>query len=581
MIIAPNSTVWLCSGVPFDRGYKNTKLYSSKESQFSDLSTKAIHTVLSCSYIRGKRAIRVECPYSLAYLVNYVIYKNTNFENKYFYAFVTDCTYINNSVFEFTIETDVMQTWMFDYVVKHSYVEREHVASDTLYGNRVEEGLEVGDYYVTSQGQDTYSRNFKIRINASFSVTKWDETTQNKPAEYGVPTGLITGNTFTSLTQFNFNNVNDAVAFIGYVVGDGKADGIVSICMTPISVGDFDSSNKKYSPFVGNISVYENSASATPSNNNFKEGVPFQGYSPKNKKLYCYPYRFVKVVNGRGSAAIYKWEESNISASNTRGILFKEYISGNTDSEAILVPLYNMTSGSTSYNAAHTMHAQTSMQCPWSSDAFKAWLAQNAGQIQFSNTNRKLNLASSIANAATSAAVSGTNAATQLISGIASANPAGIASGISGIANTAMQAANAGAQMLINWEREVAKLNAVIQDHEILPPESHGVSTSGQCAFDTGIGGFTFQTMSIRKEYAKIIDDYFTMYGYACHEVKVPNLNSRQSFNYIKTVGVNINGTCPSDDLQRIRNIYDNGITFWHTPLNSIGNYDLPNGSVT
>ena len=56
--------------------------------------------------------------------------------------------------------------------------------------------------------------------------------------------------------------------------------------------------------------MYENSASATPSNNNFKEGVPFQGYSPKNKKLYCYRYRFVEVVNGRGSAAIYKWGES-------------------------------------------------------------------------------------------------------------------------------------------------------------------------------------------------------------------------------------------------------------------------------
>lgn len=71
------------------------------------------------------------------------------------------------------------------------------------------------------------------------------------------------------------------------------------------------------------------------------------------------------------------------------------------------------------------------------------------------------------------------------------------------------------------------------------------------------------------------------MYGYAVRKIKLPNLHTRQSFNYIKTTGCLITGQMPADDKLTIQRIYDNGITFWHTTLANVGNYSLDNGSVT
>ena len=43
--------------------------------------------------------------------VNYVMYRNTNYSNKWFYAFVTDVVYIAEDTTGFVLQTDVFQTW--------------------------------------------------------------------------------------------------------------------------------------------------------------------------------------------------------------------------------------------------------------------------------------------------------------------------------------------------------------------------------------------------------------------------------------------------------------------------------------
>ena len=84
--------------------------------------------------------------------------------------------------------------------------------------------------------------------------------------------------------------------------------------------------------------------------------------------------------------------------------------------------------------------------------------------------------------------------------------------------------------------------------------------------------------MKITKEYAKSIDDYFSMYGYKTLKLKVPNIKGRRSWNFVKVVNANITGSMPADDLKRIIQIFENGITFWHTP--DLGNYALDNSIV-
>lgn len=54
------------------------------------------------------------------------------------------------------------------------------------------------------------------------------------------------------------------------------------------------------------------------------------------------------------------------------------------------------------------------------------------------------------------------------------------------------------------------------------------------------------------------------MYGYLTNERKVPNIDNRPYWNYVKTIGANIEADIPQGDLLAINNMFDNGITLWH-----------------
>ena len=87
---------------------------------------------------------------------------------------------------------------------------------------------------------------------------------------------------------------------------------------------------------------------------------------------------------------------------------------------------------------------------------------------------------------------------------------------------------------------------------------------------------FYYGRCSVTAQQAKIIDDYFDMFGYATRRLKVPNRNARPHWNYVKTVSCNIHGSIPAGDMDRICEIYDKGITFWRDG-NEVGHYELDN----
>lgn len=82
--------------------------------------------------------------------------------------------------------------------------------------------------------------------------------------------------------------------------------------------------------------------------------------------------------------------------------------------------------------------------------------------------------------------------------------------------------------------------------------------------------------MCITKNYASMIDDYFTMYGYAVRNTLTPNMNARPNFTYVKTKGCIVHCNCPAEDARAIEEMFDNGIRFWKNH-NNIGNYNLNN----
>ena len=72
----------------------------------------------------------------------------------------------------------------------------------------------------------------------------------------------------------------------------------------------------------------------------------------------------------------------------------------------------------------------------------------------------------------------------------------------------------------------------------------------------------------------------FMKYGYYIGTVELPNINSRKYFNYIKTNGAIVTGSCNNLFLSYIASIFDNGVTIWHmdyTTYSTIYDYTKEN----
>ena len=89
-----------------------------------------------------------------------------------------------------------------------------------------------------------------------------------------------------------------------------------------------------------------------------------------------------------------------------------------------------------------------------------------------------------------------------------------------------------------------SKLASVIE-HARVPNSACGNTNGGDLNVCSDMNGFFFYKYSIKSEFAKIIDNFFSMYGYKVNDVKYPNIFSRTNWNYIKTIGANITADIP------------------------------------
>ena len=128
----------------------------------------------------------------------------------------------------------------------------------------------------------------------------------------------------------------------------------------------------------------------------------------------------------------------------------------------------------------------------------------------------------------------------------------------------------------VNIGSDIANTLAQLHDISTKPPQLNGTQTSLN-DYALGAKVFYFDYMCIRSEFAMIIDDYFDMFGYATHRVKRPNTTGRPHWNYVKTKGIVLDvANAPQPYIDKLRECFDRGITFWHNP-SEVGNYFLDN----
>lgn len=139
-------TVVRLLAVPLENDYLHTFYFATPSAQEEYFKGRTKFQRSDFSYQRKDKLIRYPEHIDNLSSVNYVMYKNSTYSSKWFYAFIVKMEYVNDERTDITIETDVLQTWLFDYNVKTSFIEREHVKSDDVGEHTIPEGVETGEF---------------------------------------------------------------------------------------------------------------------------------------------------------------------------------------------------------------------------------------------------------------------------------------------------------------------------------------------------------------------------------------------------------------------------------------------------
>lgn len=524
--VEPQSSIKLVK-CKLEKDYKNTFTFSSLSNQttyFNGLTTKTIGNN-NYAYVRKDGAVEVDEPIDTLIQYNYMYYTNTGFSNKRFYCFIDRLEYVNENCTRIFFHTDVFQTWYFQIEWNRCFVEREHVNNDSIGANTVPEDLETGEY-ISCDLQPTESHQPTcVFVVAVTELLFTSYTTLNQ----AVPSGLY---------YIGVRDLSDINDITNYYDAEGKADAINSIFAAPEEFfSNFQDVSLGSSVTVNMSTTVRFSTNAT-SINVTRVNYLGENYTPKNNKLLCYPYSFLQVSNNNGSVVNYYWEEFNkLNGGSDITFSLKGALSPGCSFTATPIDYKNILN-----NYDESIVLGKFPVGGWNSDVYTNWITQNG-----------INIASSIASDVGSIALGGA-----MITGGASISGAGaVINGVTGIASTV----------------------GSVYKHSLIPNQARGNTNIGDYSYAYGLTELVFKRISIKNEYARIIDDFFSMFGYKVNRVKVPNITGRSQWNFIKTIDCNADGDIPQEDLETIRSACNHGITFWHNPSN-IYNYSLTNSIV-
>lgn len=548
--IEPNTDIVLFSNTSLSPSYENTLYFATEDEKntYWNNSGKISARFPACTYQRSKKGIiRVESPIKNIYQCDYMRFRNNSFENKYFYAFVLSVNYVNNTTCEIQYMLDPLMTWMGNFGFKQCLVLRQHQTTDNVGDNFKDEGVQLGDYVINHRRESPEAEALKICI-----------CTANEGNVGSTIGGIYSG------TEIKFfDSALSANAYIDELVSNNLAENIVSIFMCPAEYANESANGKLNMTF------------------NFpKTSGKLNGYTPKNNKLYTYPYVKLVVGNGDGTESTYRPEFFS-----GKNYTFRILGSINTNVQLACYP-ENYKGVEDNYEEVITKSDFPS--CAWNYDTYKAWLAQyNAYYPQTSDLlDNTLNIRtgktalSGLSSILSGGLSSGTGQYLQEYNRpwytykdvgndpILGAGLAAVGAGVNQVAN--------GINNILDRE-QLARERKVYNSTQAITPQAQKGKVVPNAMEVLGLNrNFKFYEKVQNAQNLKIIDDYFTMYGYTINEVGIPNMNARPYYTYVKTDGCNITGNIPVDDMVFIEGLFDNGIRFWKN-LDNMGNYSLDN----
>ena len=531
--MAFNSKIYLAKNIKLDKNYKAVLNYS--ESDMLSLITdqnNLVYSSITYSFVRDKGTIIVKAPYSTCIQANYMAYQNTDYSNKYFFAFIDEVNYLGENQTEIVFTIDVWTTWHDYWSAKACYVVREHVVDDSLGANLVPEDVEKGEYVVNAHLSDSFNNDWTVVTGSTVGPSDLEHYTMNIYNGFPTPLVYCRWDTPSNLASF-INNLNTSSSI--------TIDALKTMFICP----------KWLCPNTTSGTVYVDSSNAPITKRlGISPIIALDGYTPVNKKLLTYPYCYIALSNAVGQYNVYHQEYW--TPNSTDGELKVDMIGMITPSCSIkAVPINYKGDGA---NIDDSITIGKFPQLAWSNDLYTNWLTQNG-----------VNIAGIRLNAYEAGMLGGALQTAIGIGTLAAGNPFGIGTAMSGLADMA-------GTIKENYQ------------HSIQPNGVEGSLNSGDVLTAVGANRLHMYRMSITSYFAAIIDHYFTRMGYKVNQIKVPNMAHRQNYNYVLVASEenvaypnNYNNIClPAIALNQINDLFRNGITIWNNHTN-FGDYSVAN----
>ncbi len=547
--IIPDSTITLLFNVPLNNNYENTYWFSSVNEQtnffFNNFSKQTFNQQ---SYQRKNRGwLRLSARYRDVYNANYMYFINNwrsatssvsqmTYEQKIFYAFITEVNYINDMTVEIHYEIDVIQTYMFNWTLPQCMVERETVDGDSYFKNYIDEGIPISEY----DNGGSFQLEFTSQINGvnytyplsrmKYVVAATVDEQYRDSTDEGVD---ITSNFKGAVCGCQFHEFASADACVYWLneMPPEKYGSVLAIYLVPEIISKYSSAMNMMSNNI-QYSIYDYFNYRT-------------SYRPVNKKMYHY----CSLVIQNSDGASMSFDPTQFYGTAQFILVFSPVM---PLSGYLKTMNYKMDARASGEAISPFMHALPMPSVPtftWSNDTYKAWLALNSGYMQ-------------------------TAMATAIVDGVAD-GVRSIGSIGNSIVSTFLQGdigalANSVAGTAQNLTHDLAKINDLYtQDKNArIVPDSFNGSAENQASALRGEFGFHAYFRWPLRDVAVSLDKYFTMFGYRVRELKQPSLNNRTRFTFVKTVNMDVEGLIPTDDRESINNVFNNGIRFWKDKTN-------------
>lgn len=588
MYIAPNSTVYLLTGVPCDKSYVHTLYFENKNEQYSYFYGKRVKTFTNVSYQRhSKNSIRLECLADDIYNVNYLMFQNTAYGNKWFYAFINNVEYINNVTTEITYTIDVMQTWYFDYTLGTCFVEREHTLTDVVGENTVPEPVDGGEPYIQQYNEYMYPRLpdqpifelvvYYIPTQGKYISRRDNDYTYtvdtNENLRGAIHNGIYVGAITYQEPMFMGIDIAETLKWINalFKTLDEIGATIISVQQVPFQawVDEQTGASPRIKPINQPLSFSVGSGTS--------EYPRTDIYTPKNKKCYTYPYSYMVITNNKGDERTLLWEQSASKTTDGRQQIRIQISSAVAPTCEIGARPMNYMGKEVNYDEGVLLN---DFPMPsWSENTFDRWWAVNKYQFMYNTVTDAITTLSNCAGGVAISKVGATSVANPF------AGQAVAPRSMTDAINADIYNRSQGVEISATPTSILPVVDNIVEyaTRKRTPNKGRGnLSSSGLPVVEDRIG-FSMYSMGSKPEYIKMVDEYFSMFGYKICRLKVPNIKAaakselRPQWNYIKTTTCIIdNLNAPADVDEQLQSIYNSGITFWMNP-NNVGKYNLDN----